>query len=252
MTATQVLVRVQAKGGKFLGPDAGFSQVTLRDAATGAVLATGLAAGDAAGSGTLSGGFSAGATRQAIVTQQWGTETHLWLSATPGQATAGFTATLDLDAPTLVEFTAEGITGGAPDGHTTSQTMWLVPGDDLTAEPGVVLVMPGLRVAVAAPAGPVSAAAGVGVTANVAMMCGCRIDPTLPWLPSEFAVAASVLRADGTPVAEAPLAFQSTSTFATTAPIALPGPGEYRVVVTAVQGAEANVGSASATFSATG
>ena len=41
MAATNVLVRVQAKGGKFLGPDAGYSRVTITDVGSGTVLARG-------------------------------------------------------------------------------------------------------------------------------------------------------------------------------------------------------------------
>ncbi|HEU4453206.1 MAG TPA: hypothetical protein VFR81_09095 [Longimicrobium sp.] len=248
MQPTRLLVRVQAKGGKFLGPDAGYSRVTLRDAASGAVLAQGIAEG---GSGQLTGSFSPAATRQSIVTPMWGTQNVLWLSATPGQPTAGLTATLDLDAPTLVEFTAEALTDGAPNGHTATQTMWITPGADLTAEPGVVLVMPGLNVRVLS-ATPTPGAPSVSVTAWVSMMCGCKIDPTLPWLPTEFAVSAVVTDASGAVVAQAPLAFQATSTFGTAQPIPLPGPGTYVVAVDAVQAAEANVGSASSTLSVTG
>lgn len=242
MQLTQILVRVQAKGGKFLGPDAGYAQVTLRNAATGAVLAEGLASG---GSGTLAGSFSPAATRQCIVTPMWGTQNVLWLSATPDQPTAGLTATLELEAPTLVEFTAESLTDGAPNGHRVTQTMMVTPGADLSAEPGVVLVIPGLIVRVIS-AAVAADGASVTVTAWVSMMCGCKIDPTLPWLPSEFAVTATITDASGKVVAEAaPLTLESMSTFVTSA-IPLPGPGTYTVVVDAVQAAECNTGSASA------
>lgn len=249
MTSTQILVRVQAKGGKFLGPDAGYAQVTLRNATTGDVLAQGIADG---GSGVLSGSFSPAATRQAIVTPVFGTETVLWLSAPAGQPpTAGLTASLELDAPTLVEFSAAALTDGAPNGHTVSQTMWVEPGVDLTEEPGVVLVMPGLIVTIletAVTAGEPS----LSLTAKVTMMCGCKIDPTLPWQPSEFGVSATVTDATATVVGQAPLAFQTMSLFDTAAPLALPGPGSYTLTVNAAQAAEGNVGSASTTVTVPG
>ncbi|HVH13360.1 MAG TPA: hypothetical protein VM759_09925 [Longimicrobium sp.] len=248
MTATNVLVRVQAKGGKFLGPDAGYSQVTLTDAATGTVLATGIAEG---GSGTLTGGFVAAATRQQIVSAMWGTQVTLWLSATPGQATAGLTAALDLDAPTLVQFTAEALTDGTPNGHTVTQTMWLTPGADLTAEPGVVLVMPGLMVKDVA-ATVATDPGSLNVSAFVAMMCGCKIDPSLPWQPSEFVVTAVVTDSTGTIVGQAPLTCTGMSSFATAQPITPTGPGPFTVTVTAVQAAEGNIGSATTTYSVPG
>ncbi len=242
MQPTQVLVRVQAKGGKFVGPDGGYTQVTLRDAQSGAVLAQGVAAG---GSGQLSGAFSPAATRQAIVTPLYGTQTVLWLSATPGQPTAGLTASLQLDAPTRVEFSAAGITDGQPNGHTVAQTMYVQPGVDLTAEPGVVLVLPGLIVKdVAATATPDGAS--VGVTAFVSMMCGCKIDPSLPWLPQAFTVTATVADAAGIVVGQATLTCQGMSVYASAQPVAVPAPGTYTVTVNAVQAAEANVGSGSA------
>ena len=79
--STPVLVRVQAKGGKFLGPDAGYSRVTLRDAASGTVLAQGIASG---GSGNLLSTFYPSSTRQPVVTtQSTGAQSLLWLSAMP-------------------------------------------------------------------------------------------------------------------------------------------------------------------------
>lgn len=249
MPTTNVLVRVQAKGGKFVGPDAGYTRVTLTDAGSGAVLAQGIAQG---GSGTLTGGFVSGATRQQVVTSMWGTQTTLWLSATPGSATAGLTASLELDAPTFVQFTAEALTDGTPNGHAVSQTMWLIPGADLTAEPGVVLVLPGLIVQDLAAAPVAAQPSSVAVSAYVAMMCGCRIDPSLAWQPSEFAVTATVTDAGGTVVAQAPLACTGMSAFAAAAPIALPGAGTYTLTVDAVQAAEANAGHASTPFSVPG
>jgi hypothetical protein len=246
---TQVLVRVQAKGGKFLGPDAGYSQVTLKDAQSGEVLAQGIAQG---GSGNLLGTFFPSSTRQPVVTTQTtGAQSLLWLSAMPPTIppAAGFLATLDLGAPTLVEFTAQGMTGSEPNQYSVTETMWVTPGADLTAEPGMVLVIPGLIVK------DVSATvtgSSLTVTAWVSMMCGCKIDTTLPWLPTEFFVNAVVTDSSGAQVAQAALAFQSTSTFGTAQPITLPGTGTYTVTVEAVQPAEANVGSASTTATVEG
>jgi hypothetical protein len=59
------------------------------------------------------------------------------------------------------------------------------------------------------------AGSSLTVTAWVSMMCSCKIDPTLPCLPTQFAVTASVADASGTQVAQTALAFQTTSTFGT-------------------------------------
>lgn len=91
----------------------------------------------------------------------------------------------------------------------------------------------------------------VAVGAYVAMTCGCRIDPSLPWHPDEYAVTAVVTDAGGSQVAQAPLALQQMSQFAG-GPVALPGPGTYTLTVEAVQAAEGNVGSAAASFTVPG
>jgi hypothetical protein len=133
------------------------------------------------------------------------------------------------------------------------QQMWLTPGVHLDQEPGVVLVIPGLNVQILAPGVATPPAGSVTVTAWVSMMCGCKIADASPWLPGEFQVYARLRAVGGDFTAEVPLAFQTTSTFGTDAPITLPpGAGNYEVVVDAVQAAEGNVGSASYFFAATG
>jgi len=247
---TRVLVRVQAKGGKFIGPDGGYSLVTLRDAVSGELLAQRLATG---GSGTLSTTFTPEATRDAVVTPGGTGATIQWLSAPAGSGTAGLLATLDLHAPMLVEFSAQALTNGLPNGHTATQRMWLTPGLHLDHEPGVVLLMPGLSVRILSPDVASAPAGTLNVTAWVAMMCGCRIDPALPWLPSEFHVHARVRAVGGDFTDEVPLVYRTTSTFATERPLDLPsGAGSYELVVNAVQRAEGNVGSASTFFSVAG
>jgi len=46
VTETRITVRVQARGGKFLGDDIGGAVVTIRDAMTGELFATGTTAGN--------------------------------------------------------------------------------------------------------------------------------------------------------------------------------------------------------------
>jgi hypothetical protein len=93
-----------------------------------------------------------------------------------------------------------------------------------------------------------NAGASVVVTAQVTMMCGCPIDPTLPWVPTAFVVSAFVREKAGPFALEnVHLDFQTRNTFANTQPFSLPRPGEYEVVVTAVQPAEGNMGIVSGT-----
>src|SRR4051812_16463246 len=104
MTATtSILVRVQAKGGKFLADDIGGSEVTIRDAQTGEWLADGLALGT--DSGNLSNQYSAGASLNTIVTPPPPNTSDpyvvQWLSA--DVTTSGLAADLAISRPTLLE-----------------------------------------------------------------------------------------------------------------------------------------------------
>lgn len=244
--STSILIRVQALGGKFLGPDIGYSLVTVRDVLTGDVIAQGVAEGDS-GVLTTSATPPAGATVSTVITG----DAFQWLSPTPGSPspTAGFIAAFDLDQPQLVEVSAAALTNGVPNDHVTSARVWLPPSAQLISEPGLVLVMPGLNVQILTPNPAQPATNPLSVTAWVTMMCGCKISDTTDWPPGEFTVTATVLTLDGEGVANETLALQETSVFGTTTAMTLPsGAGNYQLVVTAVQESTSNSGSASMYF----
>jgi hypothetical protein len=121
--------------------------------------------------------------------------------------------------------------------------MWVVPGVDLTNEPGILLSIPGLVVNVAT-----TTDTELHVTATVTMMCGCPITtPTWPqqkdgpepyWPETEFAVQATLTQPDGTSQQQW-MQFFAENTFKTKFP--LPQLGSS-VGVYAVQPAESNVG----------
>jgi len=239
---TSVLIRVQALGGKFLGPDIGYSLVTIRDAVTGEVLAQGVASGD---SGVLTTNTApsappAGATTNTVITGM----SFQWLS--PDAGTAGFRTTLDLDVPLLVDISAAALINGLPSSeHVTSARMWLTPGVNFTADPGLVLVMPGLNVQFLTPNPAQPAASPLSVTAWVTMMCGCKISTTTDWPPSEFNVVLTVLDLAGNSIAQQTLELQQTSVYYNHQPIDLPANADYQLVITALQASTSNSGSAS-------
>jgi len=231
---TSILIRVQARGGKFLGPDIGYATVTVRNAQTGQVLASGPAGTTGNDSGNLTLTPSSGASSGVVLTypgpQVW------YLTAKPGQ-TAFFHASFDLTTPTLVEISAQAR------GIASSGTMWIEPGSQLNAEPGYIVTMPGLAVDIIA----VKAAnKAFAVSAKVTMMCGCPIndrqtDPTGPiqWPSSEFEVWAE-LRSGGV-VTRGTLGLQQTSIFSGSVNWP-PASGTYELAVVAVQKSESNVG----------
>jgi hypothetical protein len=252
---TQVKVRVQARGGKILGPAATVKQplLSVRNVLTGETLISDAPMNNGS-SGTVvpESQFSDGVSRNAIVVQPpavsptYPAPGPYWLEVPDGEGE--LIVQLHLDEPSLLEFRA---TAYAPDPVYASATMWVVPGMQLLADPGLMLTIAGLYATVDA-----SASKGtVSISANVAMMCGCPItvqpSQTLPantepyWPSTEFAVTAQ-LRADGgTTVYAFPLSCTGTSTYTGSSNVP---PGVYDVWVVAVQTNETNVGFARTTL----
>lgn len=189
---TKIRVRVQAKGGKFLGDDIGGALVTIRDGRTGELLASGPTRGD---SGSVVSAYSADASQRAIVTPG-ATPTVQWLQA--ATTTSKFDAALDLERPTLLEVTALGPAGGLQSAHRVTTAQWVVPGQHLVEGPGFVVELPGLLLQVLEPPTHrklASVPVKVPLRANVTMMCGCPISTGEPWVPKDFEVFAEIGKA---------------------------------------------------------
>lgn len=255
-TATKILVRVQALGGKFLGDDIGGAVITIRDVQSGELLASGPTRGD---SGNLSAKYSAGASLCTLVTPTAKGPMVQWLS--PDKATAHFTAVLQLERPRLLEVSAFGPLGGLQSAHRVAVTEWFVPGQSVNGPPGLVLVIPGLLVQVMAPATHTALASSakrqnVAFEANVAMMCGCPISnaPGNPWLPADFEVYADIRQVGALkrPVQRIQLGFNTAGTaslFCGSYQVAAgPGPTYYEATITAHQVSTGNVGTGTVTF----
>lgn len=148
---TKVMVRVVAHDAKLLSDHVGGARVTLRDAATGTVLAQGIQEG---GSGDTELIMRRPRERGAAVYD------------TP--EAAGFLATLNLDQPTVVEITAEGPLAFPQATQRVSTTLLLVPGHDVLGD-GVVLEVHGFIVELLAPAkdAPLKPSQSVEVRARV-------------------------------------------------------------------------------------
>jgi hypothetical protein len=232
---TSILIRVQARGGKFLGPDIGYSTVTVCNAETGQVLTSGAAGTPGNDSGVLSQTVSNNASSGVVLTypalQVW------YLTTNPGE-TAFFQANFDIANPILIDIAAEAR------GITASGRMWIEPGSQLLTEPGYIVTMPGLAVDIIA----VKAAnATFAVSAKVTMMCGCPINDTrtlpdgpIQWPSSEFQVWGE-MRTNGVAVTNAPFKLTETSVYYGAVPVP-PNKGKYELAVVAVQASESNVG----------
>jgi hypothetical protein len=227
---TRITVRVLSKDAKFIGTSMGGAQVTLRDAHTGEILATGLTKG---GTGDTKRLMHEKAGRRARLSDP---------------SAAKFEATLDLDAPRLIEVEAYGPMAQPQAAHRVVSSQWVIPGKDISGGDGWVLELPGFVVDVLAPPAHVTLGATkqVVVRANVVMMCGCPIEPAGLWDANKLEVQALISR-DGKNVARILLSYAGmTSQFKGTVPV--DAPGAYDVLVYAHDPSNGNTGIDRTTF----
>ncbi len=239
---TKILVRVQAKGGKYLGDDIGGAWVTVRNSQTGELLASGVTSG---GSGSISDKYVQSASRMAIVTPGNPQQIH-WVVADP--TTSHFSAELALDHPAMLEISVFGATGGLQTAHRAVATAWAVPGNDIVVD----IEISGLLVQVIEPTTHLQLPAIGGVVplrANVAMMCGCPINYGMLWIPSDFEVSAQIRNLGSDRIAVVPLNFSTSGK-----PGIFEGsynvtePGFYEAAILAVQKSTGNTGAGQVTF----
>ena len=139
---TKVMVRAVSRDAKVIQDPVGGARITIREVATGTVLAQGVQQG------------RSGNTELIMVKPRARGAT---VYDTPG--TAGFLATLQLARPTVVEITAEGPLGNPQATQRASKTLLLVPGQHLLGE-GVLLEIHGFIVDLLAPVAGAEVRAG--------------------------------------------------------------------------------------------
>ncbi len=139
---TKVMVRAVSRDAKVIQDPVGGARITIREVATGTVLAQGVQKG------------RSGNTELIMVKPRARGAT---VYDTPG--TAGFLATLQLARPTVVEITAEGPLGNPQATQRASKTLLLVPGQHLLGE-GVLLEIHGFIVDLLAPVAGAEVRAG--------------------------------------------------------------------------------------------
>ena len=181
-TLTKIDVRVMAVGGKFLGDDIGGALITITDAKTGELLAK----------GTTKGGSGEKKLMEVSITR-----TSIW----PVNDASVFTATLDIDQPTLIQISAYGPLAAPQAANTTTTSQWVYPGKDITGGKnggGLFLEIHGLAVQALNPPThymPSTAPSNVEIKANVTMMCGCPISiKNTPWYYKAFEVTAEIMK----------------------------------------------------------
>ncbi len=177
---TTILVRVVAHGAMVLGREVGGARVMITDVATGQILASGLQQGEA------------GDQNQIMRTPRMMEEPIY--STRPS---AAFTTTLTLQKPTLVEISAEGPLAYPAALRRTSQTLLLIPGQDLTND-GIVLHLYGYLVQIERPK-PRDALIGkddVKLRATVRTLSGSLVRPHGDWDSRKIRIYGEVLIGD--------------------------------------------------------
>lgn len=221
---TKVTVRAVSRDAKVIGDGVGGARITIRNLATGKILATGIQKG---GTGDTKRIMNEPRTRGAAV------------YSTPGAA--AFEATIPLTSPTPVEITAEGPLKYPQAMQRASKTLLLVPGADVTGD-GVLLELHGYIVDLAENASAAKKGEPLHVLARVTMTCGCPTEPGGLWDANAIAITARVIRRGHT-VAEKRMAYAGKQSTYATAFDPLP-PGTYDIEVVASDAAGANFGRA--------
>ncbi|HRN89550.1 hypothetical protein [Hyphomicrobium sp.] len=227
---TEIVVRVLSKDAKFVGTSMGGMRITLRDAETGEMLATGLTEGTTGDTSLL-------------MHERGGRRAQL-----SDASSAKYQVTLDLDVPRLIEVEAFGPLAQRQAAQRVVSSQWVVPGRHITGGDGWVLELPGFAVDVLAPPAHVriGEVSSVDVRANVVTMCGCPVEPKGIWNADGYEVEA-IVSLNGKLVTRVPLKFAGeTSQFAGSVPVA--APGFYDVLVYAYDPATGNTGVDRTTF----
>lgn len=193
VTPTRVVVRAVAQDAKIIQDPVGGALVTIRNAKTGEVLAEGRQTGDS------------GSTQKIM-----GQPHERGASVYEAPGAAKFETLLQLRKPTRVRISATGPLDYPQAEQTTSKTVLLVPGQDVTGD-GIILPLHGFIVEVLQPeTAEASPGTELSVRARVRMLCGCPTEPGGMWDSSRYTIRAQLIH-DGDVVAEAPLSFTGTT-----------------------------------------
>lgn len=194
---TRLTVRAVARDAKVIGSNVGGARITVRDLATGEVLARGVQEG------------STGSTP--AIMEEPRARGRTAFGADP--EAAAFVAELALERPTRVEVVAEGPLGTPHAEQRASKTLTLIPGHDVLGE-GLILELHGFTVELldrevvrdASAASGSSSGPYLRARARVTMLCGCPTEPGGMWDAEQIEVVGRLLR-EGSVLAERPLAF---------------------------------------------
>ena len=232
---TTILVRVVAHGAMVLGREVGGARVTIADAVTKQILASGIQQGEA------------GDQNQIMRTPHI-MEEPLYSS----RPSASYSATLELQKPTLVEVVAEGPLAYPASMRRAAKTILLIPGQDLAGD-GIVLQLYGYIVQIEHPKPGESLIAkdDVKLRASIRTLSGSPVRPYGDWDSRKIRLYGELLVGDR--IIERLQMFYSQDTRGFEAPFFVPpqkeAPDGITLRVTAIDPATGNVGSGEANYS---
>jgi hypothetical protein len=191
---TDLVIRVISEGGKFVGTSMGGVEIVVRDVRSGEMLARGRTAGSTGDTARIMAGGPRG-------------------TPLADEASAAFRTRIDIDEPTLVEVEAYGPLAQPQAAVRVTAQRWIVPGRPATHQRG-------------------TASASVRLAANVALMCGCPIEPGGIWDAARYDVRATIRR-DGRPAGEVRLSYGGRTGYFTGA-FPADKAGAYLITVSAI------------------
>lgn len=221
---TKIMVRVVARDAKIIYDNVGGAKITIKDVASGKVLAEGIQKG---GSGDTVSIMIKARERGAKVFDTDGA--------------AGFLATLTPDKPALVEISAEAPLNFPQSTQRASKTVLIIPGQDILGE-GIILEVHGFIVDLLTPQTEIQKGQTIGVRATVMMMCGCPIEADGLWDANKIRVTARLVRA-GQTIKEIPL-YDAGEKNTFTGKLPLKDTGKFDLQILAMDAANANFGMA--------
>jgi hypothetical protein len=216
-----------------LGREVGGARVTIADAATKLILATGIQQGESG-------------DQNQIMRTPHVMEEPIYSS----RPSAAFNATLELRRPTLVEITAEGPLAYPAATQRVSKTVLLIPGQDLTND-GIVMHLYGYLVQIERPKPGESLIAkdDVKLRASVRTLSGSPVRPHGDWDSRKIRIYGEVLVGDR--IIERLQMFYSGESGSFEAPFFVPPPKEapdgvtLRVIATDLSTGNSGMGTAS-------
>jgi hypothetical protein len=233
-TNTELIIRAQASGGMFLGPDSyNGAIITVRD---GSTILSGPGFTNQGDSGTRASQRSVYSSPYPIFTPG-NPGTTYFVVADPA-TTVKYTANLNLSEQRVLTVDVRVPLPPAQGDQLVTRTVRVDPGPQPQG-PGAVIEIPGLWVQ---PELVVSGST-VNLKTKVTMMCGCEINLGSPWIPTDFEVLAQIVK----PTIEQPvkLTFDFNSQFV--GELRLP-PGNYTADISAKQLSIENAGKATVQF----